>query len=298
MAATQSQGSGPGAPYGTAGYFIFDEKRPYDDTDGARSWYARAENFIAVYSNAEAGAKLSRIGQPDEYAVLLAEASTRVTIEWNGETTTVEGFSLAFVPAGDSTVTVEAGGPVVRLITRRSEDLVARCDALYPDREPDTNVPALENWPDPVGGFKVRAYSLDVPQVEGRFGRIFRCTTIMVNFLYPRMGPRDRTMLSPHSHDDFQQISLCLGGTYTHHIRWPWDTDANNWRDDDHVTVGAPSVTVIPAAALHTSECTGPGKNQLVDIFCPPRVDFSVQPGWILNADDYPLPDGVEPKTT
>lgn len=79
---------------------------------------------------------------------------------------------------------------------------------------PRPHIPAFEPWPEPVGGWKVRQYSLNVPDAPGRFGRIFRCTTFMVNALPSQVGPRDPAKMSPHHHDDFEQCSLALGGSF------------------------------------------------------------------------------------
>ena len=113
----------------------------------------------------------------------------------------------------------------------------------------------------------------------------------MVNVIYPQDGPRDETRLSPHSHADFEQGSLALQGSYIHHIRWPWTTNRRTWRADDHQACGSPSLTVIPPPAIHTSQAMGSGVNHLIDIFSPPRTDFSRQPGWVLNAAEYPMPE-------
>ncbi|UUT36473.1 hypothetical protein [Microbacterium elymi] len=133
----------------------------------------------------------------------------------------------------------------------------------------------------------MRVYRLaDTPIAEGRFGRIFRTTNLMVNFLAEEPAPRDRRKLSPHHHDDFEQISLAVKGRFVHHIRYPWGPDSTQWRPDESREIATPSICIIPPPTVHTTQGVGPHQ-QLIDIFSPPRVDFSAS-GWVLNADDYP----------
>jgi hypothetical protein len=272
--------------FSAADYARFYETAPQDNDANGRSWHVRGQNFILSYCEAQPGARLARRSQPDEYVVLIPDRHVSIEIAAAGETAHVGGHSLAIVPPGDSEITVPSGGRIVRLLSAKAEDLAARCSNAASYAAPHPHIPPFEPWPEPKGGFRIRSYSLDVKGEQGRFGRIFRCTNFMINYL----EPRDTSKLSPHHHEDFEQCSLALEGDFIHDIRWPWIPDMAAWREDEHERCAAPSAAVIPPWATHTTRAIGPGPNLLVDIFSPPRVDFSMKDGWVLNAEDYPMP--------
>jgi hypothetical protein len=273
-----------------AEYGLFYKDQPQEDAAEGRSWYTRGQNFLVALTEARPGAKLARDAQVDEYVVILPDRGPGAIAESGDNSVISEGFSLLIMPPGQSTLTLPEGGRVIRLFTTRSGDLAEKCANASSYAVPHPNIPSFEAWPQPTDGYGIRRYSLDVPDKPGRFGRIWRCSTIMVNYLSPQVGPRDITKLSPHHHDDFEQCSLALEGSFIHHIRWPWTVNMTNWRDDAHTHVSAPSVTIIPPPSIHTSRGVDNGINQLVDIFSPPRLDFSQKAGWVLNADEYPMP--------
>ncbi|HET7887339.1 MAG TPA: hypothetical protein VFL62_14010 [Bradyrhizobium sp.] len=262
------------------------------DADGTRHWITRAANFLTVVSQAEEGAVLPR-DNPDEYVVLLPPG-TAATIEAGGERIESKGNSLTIVPPGVSRVTVRKAGVVARIFSKRAEDLAKAAvnAATYADGAPE--VADLKPWPDPVGGFRLRHYDLDKavsPDPSPLGMRVFRSTNLMINVLMPWQKRRDETKLSPHSHEDFEQISLSMKGAFAHHLRYPWGSDKTRWREDEHARYDAsPSVLVIPARVLHTTQDLGEGITWLIDVFGPPRMDFSSREGFVLNAAEYPMP--------
>jgi hypothetical protein len=285
-----------GATATPATYGLYYRDPPVDDDENGRAWYTRGQDLLVNYIEAKAGARFARTGQVDEYMIVLPDEETPYEATAEGQTVTGAGHQVIIVPPGDSEITLPKGGRVVRLFSTQSPDLNEKCANAGTYATPDPAIPPFKAWPDPPSGYKLRVYDLWKTREPGKIGPIWRCTTIMLNFPPPGGGPRDITKMSPHSHDDFDQCSLVLAGSFRHNMRWPWGLDKNEWRPDEDPVVGSPSCTIIPARVIHSSESMAPppGGNRMADIFAPPRLDFSLQEGWVQNADEYPLPAMAE----
>ena len=261
---------------------------PQLTADGSRTWITRGANFVVAVSEVTAGAVLARDDNADEYMVLLPDAGAEIRA--GGAAIDAAAESLSIVPPGRSAVVAKNAGQIVRVFSKRAEDLAERAEnaAAYADGAPD--VAPLVDWPAPPGGFRLRNYRLAEHQRADANMRLFRSTNLMINVLLKRTAPRDVRKLSPHAHDDFEQGSLVLEGDYVHHLRYPWIPDKSQWREDEHIEIGSPSVLVIPPKVIHTSRNVGDKQSWLIDIFSPPRIDFSKKPGLVVNADEYPMP--------
>ncbi len=254
----------------------------------ASTWLTRGANFVVAVSQVQAGSVLSRDNHPDEYMVYLVD--TAAVIEAGGQRIEAKADSLTIIPPGASRITLTAAGQVLRVFSMRATDLAdaASNAAVYAAGAPD--VAPLKAWPDPVGGFGLRHYQLNEHIQAGSNMRIFRSSNLMINIMTPRLVARDVRKLSPHSHADFEQGSLALAGHWVHHMRYPWAADMTTWKEDEHIEMGSPSLLVIPPKVIHTSRNVNDGGSSLVDIFAPPRMDFSLKPGMVCNAADYPMP--------
>jgi hypothetical protein len=258
---------------------------------GSATWWTRSQALLIGYSSACADDELSVTDVDGEYAVLVLDGA-EATIEHSSGNASVNEPAVVIVPPGTSTVRVTAPGTVIRVLAAATAPALAGESVNAADyAEADGNVATFAAWPDPPDGHRVRVYPLaEHPLEAGKLGRIFRCSTVMINVLPEDDQPRDATQLSPHHHDDFEQVSLQVHGDYVHHMRVPWTPDSSTWRDDEHQRCEAPAVVVIPPPLVHTSQSVEQMHHWLIDVFAPPRRDFSERPGWVRNADDYPMP--------
>jgi mannose-6-phosphate isomerase-like protein (cupin superfamily) len=282
----------PGDGIAAPEYHDFTELAPDEvSAAGTRTWITRGQNAVIAHVRPVAGDPLETTHLASEQVLILPHEDSAAEFRSADQSQVVRGPGLVIVPPGPSEIVPVDGGDLVRLVDTITPGWADRARNAESYAQPHPRVTRLQYWPEPVDGDRLRVYLLaDVPDNPARFGRIFRTRAFMVNFLPANEGPRDRAKLSPHHHDDFEQYSLAVSGEFVHHIRTPWGTDADAWRDDEHRRVASPSVAIIPPPTVHTTEASGPQTNQLIDIFSPPRTDFSAKPGWVLNAEEYPQP--------
>lgn len=265
------------------------EKDPQLRSAGLDTWVVRAANFVVASTSVQPGAGIE--GTSDDEWIALIHPDSSFAVRAGDEKADVAVLSVVIVPPGSYSFTAVGGGWLTRILPVGSAPELASAAS---NAERYTTLPAntapLEPWPMPTDGYRLRVYAVDdYPIRDGILGRIFRSRNFMVNVFPVRTVPRPQ--LSPHSHDDHEQCSLSLSGDFVHHARYPWTPDKSVWHEDEHIALGSPSAVVFPTQVIHTSETVGDSSRwQLVDIFGPPRVDFSSKPGFVRNAEEYPMP--------
>jgi hypothetical protein len=275
---------------------VFHDIKPQQTGPHYRTWITRGGNFAVCAYEVEPGAVIERVDEPEESMLILPPDGVSATVEAGGSKIDAGADSLTILPPGSNRITVQSKGMIARIVSKASKDLMglASNKEVYADGAPELAPPDL--WPPPYDGYRLRHYRLaDYAKANGERiqPRVFRSTNMLVNIFVPYSTRRDTTALSPHWHDDFEQASLTLNGTWIHHMRYNWGSDIRNWWPDDHSEMATPSVIIIPARAIHTSRDVGQDgpESSLYDIFCPPRLDFASKKGFVINEAEYPLPD-------
>src|SRR5690606_35588974 len=92
--ATAEGGNGAVSAFGVSSYGRFYASAPQERDAKQRTWYTRGQNFVVCYSEVEPGAVFERKDQVDEYVLLLHDEGMSATVEANGETVEVPGYTI------------------------------------------------------------------------------------------------------------------------------------------------------------------------------------------------------------
>jgi hypothetical protein len=257
------------------------------DRDGHANWIVRTAHFGLLMTKIERRATLTQRFHGE--SMLVSPACLRTHVACGDDRLQSQGDTLFILPPGESTIEVEGDGYLARIVGPEETEVLNQALNAAGYRQAPDELSPFAAWPAPRDGFRLRRYALDEYVNPALPGRAFRCTNLMVNItdIYP--GKRDSRKLKPHSHDDFEQITLTYAGRFAHHMRTPWGIDSTQWRADEHLELDSPAAIALPAGLIHTSQALEAGC-WLVDIFGPPRMDFSRLAGFVRNADEYPLP--------
>ncbi|MET0310598.1 MAG: hypothetical protein ABW051_00965 [Burkholderiaceae bacterium] len=262
-------------------------RTPPETLGGNRHWLARGQNFWLEWIEFAAGGSAASLESRHETMVIASAGTVTITAA-GAAPVAVAAHSVAIVAPGRYEISGEASA-VCNVFTSHRGDLANRRvigEAAYaaPDarivptghpyrrKQRDAAIQVLD-----IGAVMA---SKDKPRLK-----MLQTETLSINIV-EYAGPRNRAELSPHSHPDFEQGSLAISGDFVHHLRAPWGSDADQWKDDEHLCAPSPSLLVVPVELIHTTEGVGDGHHFLVDLFSPPRADF-IGKGWVANAADY-----------
>ncbi|MGB3067774.1 MAG: hypothetical protein WBC18_04480 [Ottowia sp.] len=257
--------------------------------DHRRHWLMRAQNFSTEWIEFDEGSAAASFDSGFEALIVGVRGSVRISPA-NDRTLPAEvpADSIAITPAGAHSILGEPGSACVVIASQRTDLAGRRVLNAESYTEPDPRIlPAGQPFrrTSALRGIQVLAFNDIMASPERPRLKMLQTDTLSIN-LVDYQGPRDRRMLSPHSHTSFEQGSLAVTGNFVHHLRAPWGNDANTWADDEHLPAPSPSLVVVPVEIIHTTEGIGEMRHVLFDIFSPPRADF-IGNGWIFNARDY-----------
>ena len=263
--------------------------------DGNRHWLMRAQNFWLewiemAHDPVSAGFEVHSLF---ESMLLVLNAAVRVVPADPGRAPAqAAAHSLCILPPGCHAVSAAAGAVCVSIASARSDLAGRRClgQEAYVERDPRI-CPTGQPYRRHAGDGVIRVLDIDAIAASPDRPRLkmIQTDTLSINIV-EYDGPRDRRALSPHAHADCEQGSLAVEGDFVHHLRVPWGSDSNLWRDDEHLQAGSPSLLVVPVGMVHTTEGVGEGRHMLLDVFSPPRRDF-IDSGWVFNSRDYEAAD-------
>jgi hypothetical protein len=261
---------------------------PAHETEGSAStWWVRAANMITAYSEVVAGSVLERADNADEY--FLWALFTPCQVAAGGQTVDVPAGSVVIVPPGASSISFAEPGSVWRGFTSLNPDLLGKAPNSGEYFQHPAGVAPVEPWPMPTDGYKIRVYRLDDTPAGKPHCYVHR--TAMTNFAWPvATKPRAADKLSPHTHEDFEQVSIIHSGTMVHHMRRAWSRNMNEWLPDEHVVLTAPAVAISKPPDIHTTQAVTAGERVgLIDFFAPVRWDFSNVENMVVNRAEYPM---------
>lgn len=262
---------------------------PPEFLGGHRHWLMRGQNFWLEWVELSDAADGFHVESEDELLVIAPSGTLRIEAAKGGlSSVDVPAHSVAILPPGRYSI---SGGSSAQCAVLASQRMDIGSRRVLEARAYDPPDPRIL----PVGKpYRRKQRSgaiqvLDIGKVMASKDKprlkMLQTETLSINIV-EYGGPRNRAELSPHSHDAFEQGSLAIAGGFVHHLRTPWGSDADRWREDEHLQARSPSLLVVPVEMIHTTEGTGEGHHFLVDLFSPPRNDF-IGKGWVANAGDY-----------